>query len=168
MDLFRASERLMRMDEAAWARHANPLSVFSRFSILPLLALAVWSRLWIGWLFLVPVAAVILWTFLNPRLFGPPAHRDGWAWHGVRGERIFLLRADSPVPRRYLRAARLLSALAALGLVAIAWGLWRLEPIATLAGLVLAMGAKAWLVDRMAALSRETPDIPLDAPGRNR
>jgi hypothetical protein len=31
-----------------WMRHANPVSVWTRFAVLPLLALAVWSREWIG------------------------------------------------------------------------------------------------------------------------
>ena len=42
-------ERLMKMDDAAWKRHANPWSAWTRTLILPLLALTVWSRVWIGW-----------------------------------------------------------------------------------------------------------------------
>jgi hypothetical protein len=30
----------------SWMRHANPVSVWTRFAVLPLLALAVWSREW--------------------------------------------------------------------------------------------------------------------------
>ena len=32
-----------------WMRHASPVSVWTRFAVLPLLAAAVWSRDWIGW-----------------------------------------------------------------------------------------------------------------------
>lgn len=33
------AERLMGMDAASWERHANPLSVYTRYAALPLLAL---------------------------------------------------------------------------------------------------------------------------------
>src|SRR4029453_10046537 len=33
----------------SWMRHANPWSVWTRFAVLPLLILAIWSRDWIGW-----------------------------------------------------------------------------------------------------------------------
>ena len=56
MDIFKAAERLMAMDDAAWTRHANPWSGISRFSCGPLLILAIWSRDWIGWWSLIPIA----------------------------------------------------------------------------------------------------------------
>ena len=37
--VYRAMERLMGMSDQVWARHASPWSVYSRFAILPLLAL---------------------------------------------------------------------------------------------------------------------------------
>jgi len=37
-------------------RHANPISVWTRFAVLPLLALSIWSPVWIGWWSLVPIA----------------------------------------------------------------------------------------------------------------
>mgnify|MGYP000014381694 FL=1 len=43
-DLFEAMQRLMRMDEESWKRHANPRSVYSRMTVLPLLTLALLSR----------------------------------------------------------------------------------------------------------------------------
>lgn len=58
----KTSERLMGMTDETWARHANPWSVYTRFSILPLFALAVWSRAWIGWGALIAVTAVVFWT----------------------------------------------------------------------------------------------------------
>jgi hypothetical protein len=37
------------LDGENWMRHANPVSVWTRFAVLPLLAAAIWSRDWIGW-----------------------------------------------------------------------------------------------------------------------
>lgn len=55
-----------------WMRHANPVSVWTRYSVLPVMVAAFWSRVWIGWWCLVPGVLSILWMFLNPVLFGPP------------------------------------------------------------------------------------------------
>jgi hypothetical protein len=41
--------KLFGLEGDAWMRHANPVSVWTRFAVLPLGALAVWSRQWIGW-----------------------------------------------------------------------------------------------------------------------
>lgn len=60
------TEKLMGMDDRVWARHANPWSGWTRVATLPLLAVAIWSREWIGWWALLAVAAVALWTWLNP------------------------------------------------------------------------------------------------------
>ncbi len=54
--------RLFGLEGEAWMRHANPASVWTRFAALPLLALALWSRVWIGWWALLPVAAALAWT----------------------------------------------------------------------------------------------------------
>ncbi|WP_377193710.1 DUF6653 family protein [Ruegeria meonggei] len=38
------------MKDEVWLRHANPWSVWARvLTPLPLLALAIWSRAWIGY-----------------------------------------------------------------------------------------------------------------------
>jgi len=41
--------RLFGLQGDHWMRHADPWSVWTRFLALPLLALAAWSRVWIGW-----------------------------------------------------------------------------------------------------------------------
>ena len=48
------------MDDDSWARHANPWSVWTRVPILPLLALAIWSRSWIGWWAVLPVLLLVV------------------------------------------------------------------------------------------------------------
>jgi hypothetical protein len=79
----------------AWMRHANPLSVWTRFSCLSLVVIAVWSRAWIGWYCLIPVAATSAWMWLNPRLFDVPASTRNWASKAVFGERIWLDRKNN-------------------------------------------------------------------------
>lgn len=148
-DFYRAAEHLMTMDEATWARHANPWSVYTRFTCLPLIALAIWSRAWLGWWALVPLALAILWTWANPRLFPAPTTLDSWAARGVLGERVFLNRAQTPVARHHIRIAHILTGLSLAGVLVLAYGLWALNPWATLCGLILTILPKVWFVDRM-------------------
>ena len=149
MDIFKAAERMMRMDDATWARHANPWSVYTRFSCLPLLVVAIWSRDWIGgWAFLV-MALTLAWTFVNPRLFSEPATLDSWASKGVLGERHFLARAARPVPTHHVTWAKILTWVSGSGAIVLAYGLWRLDLWATLCGLSITVLGKVWFVDRM-------------------
>lgn len=50
MTFERTIARPFGMDDATWLRHAHPWSVILRFTVLPLLILAFWNRLWLGWL----------------------------------------------------------------------------------------------------------------------
>jgi hypothetical protein len=84
-DVFRSLERLMAMDDRVWRRHANPWSGWTRVAALPLLVLAIWSRVWIGWWALVAVWLVVVWTWLNPRLFPEPRTLDAWMSRGRAG-----------------------------------------------------------------------------------
>lgn len=147
--LMGGAERLMGMNDRVWARHANPLSVWTRIlTPLPLLSLAIWSRVWLGWGAVLPVGLALLWIWVNPRLFPPPATLDSWAAQGVMGERVFL-RRRALIAAHHLRAAGVLTALSALGLLPWVWGLWVLDPWAVVAGILLISGAKTWFVDRM-------------------
>lgn len=149
LDIFKAAERLMGMNDAAWARHANPWSVFTRFTCLPLIVLAIWSRGWLGWWALGALALALLWTWLNPRLFAPPKTTDSWAAKGVMGERLFLNRHEVPIAAHHVRMAHVLTGVSAVGMIILIWGLIILDPWATICGLVLSMGPKVWFVDRM-------------------
>lgn len=159
MDIGRLSERMMGMDDATWARHSNPLSGWSRVSILPLLTLAIWSRVWLGWHALWFVALVLLWTWANPRLFGPPKSDAAWMTQGICGERIWLARSSRPIPHHHERTARILNIAAGLSVLVLGLGLWRLDFGLTVAGLVAAMGAKLWFLDRMVWLKTETDAV---------
>ena len=160
-DIRSMTERAMGMDEATWARHANPWSGWTRVSILPLFALAVWSRVWLGWGALVPLALVLAWTWINPRLFAEPKSLDNWMSQAVLGERVWLARQDRPIARHHQNSARLLSIAAGIGVVILVYGLWALDIGFTIAGLILAMGAKLWFLDRMVWLNSETTETKL-------
>ena len=148
--------RAFRMSDAVWARHANPWSVWTRLSVLPLIALAVWSRVWIGpWCWLA-VAAALAWTWFNPRVFPVPQPARSWASRGVFGERVWLARGRVAVPARHRLAPNLLSGLALAGLPVLVFGLVQLAVWPTVCGVVLMSVAKLWFVDRMVWLYDDT------------
>ena len=158
MTLERRIASLFAMDEATWARHANPWSGWSRFVALPLLALAGWSRVWLGWGAVLPVAAALAWIYWNPRLFAPPLHWNAWITRGVLGERIWLDRDVAPVPKRHLRMPNILSAVVAVGVVLTLYGVVALSPWPVLMGIAVATLAKLWFIDRMVWLHNDTKD----------
>jgi len=137
------------MTDPVWERHANPWSGATRLPILPLLALAIFARAWIGWWCLVPIAILLAWAWANPRAFGPPAHTRHWMSRAVLGERVWLNAETVTIPPHHARAALWLGILSGAGLVPLAWGLWVLDPWAVVAGCVVTVLAKLWFLDRM-------------------
>lgn len=153
-------EKLMTMDEAGWARHANKWSVYTRYTVFPLLALAIWSRTWIGAISLIPVALVCLWAWLNPRLFPPPLSTRSWASKAVLGERIWLARR-AVVPARDMAAGMsVLIALNAFSTLILAVGLLVLSLPLTLGGLIAVIIFKSWFLDRMVWLYEVSDEPP--------
>jgi len=153
-------ERMMGLTDQAWDRHANPLSVYSRYSVLPLFILAVWSRVWIGWWCLLPLALVVIWARINPHLFPPPATTRSWAARAVLGERVWLNRKSVSIPAEDARWAVGLSVLNGLGLIPLAYGLWVLDAGWTVAGTAMIMIGKSWFLDRMTRLYDRMADHP--------
>ena len=137
-----------------WMRHANPVSVWTRFAVLPLLAVSVWSREWIGWWSLVPVALSLIFMMVNPLLFRPPASTRNWASKGVFGERIWADRTEVDIPAQFRsgRVQAVIYGAQLLGIVALGYGLVRLDLVVTIVGMVLAQTAKSWYIDRMVLL----------------
>jgi hypothetical protein len=150
------TERTMSMTDDVWDKHANPWSGWSRMSIPPLFVFAVWSRDWIGWWSLALIGLVVLWTWWNPRAFNRPANLENWMSKGVLGERVWLARAQAPVPIHHRHMPHLLAVASGLGLLPLARGLWHLEAWPTLTGLILIMGGKLWFLDRMVWLLADT------------
>ena len=154
--------RLFAMDEATWARHANPWSVWTRFTALPLLLAAVWSHAVLGWGALLPVALVLAWIWVNPRAFPPPRSTESWAARATFGERLWLDRNRRVVPRRHRRLPHVLSTLGGLGFALAVAGALALRFWPMLAGLLLCVLAKLWFCDRMVWLYE---DMAASDPG---
>jgi hypothetical protein len=137
------------MDDATWFRHANPWSVWTRSSVMPLVILAVWSRDWLGAWSWFAIAASVVWMWVNPRIFRRPSSMDSWASRGVLGERVWLNRDVVPLPQRHRVAPRVLNGVTAIGTAFVVWGLVTLEVWPTLLGSVLVYCGKLWFLDRM-------------------
>ena len=85
----------------SWMKHANPASVWTRFTVVSLFALAVWSRDWIGIWCLIPIALSIVWMFVNPLFFKEPRSTRNWASRAVLGERIWVDRDKVELPEQF-------------------------------------------------------------------
>lgn len=147
-----------KMDEETWARHANPWSVWTRFTAWPVLALAAWSRAWLGRWAAVPLVGALLWTWYNPRIFGKPASTDNWASKAVLGERVWANRKEVPVPERHRLLPSILNGVAGLGGLLAIWGVLRLKVWPTLLGSALIYAGKVWYLDRMVWLYEDMKD----------
>lgn len=142
------AERLMTMSDDVWERHANPWSGWTRMTTLPLFAVAVWSRVWLSWWCLIPIALVCLWTWWNPRAFRKTDKLDNWMSKGVLGERVWLARKARPIPKHHRLMPQILSWISGIGLLPLAWGLWALEPWPVVTGLIVVIGGKIWFLER--------------------
>jgi hypothetical protein len=140
-----------RMTDEVWKRHANPWSVWTRFGAIPLMILAIWSRVWLGWWCLVPIAAVIVWLWLNPRVFAPVENPTSWPAKGIYGEKLWLMERQR-VPAGYRGVLRLLMGVAALGFAILAFGLITLEVWPTVFGASLIVLGQLWRIDRLGLL----------------
>ena len=160
MTFERGFEVAMAMDDATWRRHANPWSVWTRATVLPLVILAIWSRTWFGSWSWVLVGISVLWMWLNPRVFAPPRSMDNWASRGVLGERVWLNRRNVPVPPHHRFAPRILHTITAVGTVFVVLGLIELAVWPTVLGAALIYCGKLWFLDRMAWLFRDMQEHP--------
>jgi hypothetical protein len=137
------------LDDESWMRHAHPWSVWGRVTILPLLIAAIWSRVWLGWWSLVPIALAIAWTWVQPHVLEPPASTDNWASKSVLGERVWTRRDEVTVPDRHAFVPHLLNGINGAASLVLAWGLWQLELWPIACGAIVTYLAKFWYLDRM-------------------
>ncbi|MEJ2888121.1 DUF6653 family protein [Actinomycetospora aeridis] len=148
--------RLFGLSGDRWMRHANPWSVWTRFAVLPLLALAAWSRVWIGWWALLAAAVVVVFTVVNPLLFAPPRSTRHWASKAVFGERIVSEKGaeKGAIPEQFAgsRVPVVTSSLQVVALAALVVGLVRLDLLLAVTGVLFCQCAKAWYLDRTVLL----------------
>ena len=97
--------RLFGLQGDTWMRHANPVSVWTRFAVLPLIAASIWSRDWIGWWSLVPLVLSLVFMMVNPLLFPQPRSTRNWTSKSVLGERVWADRDTVELPEQF-RASR--------------------------------------------------------------
>lgn len=157
-DIGEFAQQWMGMTDTVWEHHANPMSGWSRVPVLPLLALSIWCRIWIGWLCAVPIGLIMLWIWLNPRVFPIPTSTDNWMSKGVLGERVWLNKKTIPIARHHFTIATKLNLLAGLGMIPAVIGLYQLNGWMTISGITTMMMAKLWFLDRMVWLFEEMKD----------
>jgi len=148
----------------AWMRHANPASVWTRFAVLPLLVLTIWSRDRIGWWCLVPIVLLVVWLMVNPLFFRQPDSTRNWASRAVFGERLWTGRHRSSFPEEFRSAVPAVAQGAQIiGLVPMIYGLVVLDPAASVCGMLIVQVGKCWYLDRMVllfeAVQRTDPEV---------
>lgn len=149
--------KLMSMDEAAWERHANPFSVWSRaITGLPVILGAIWSIRPFGWWSILFILSACFWIWINPRLFSVPKHTDNWASKVTFGERIWLNRKFQEIPAHHANWAFALSLIAGIGFIVAVVSAYLNLLLPTLVGGVISWFGKMWFCDRMVWLFHDT------------
>ncbi|HEY9814308.1 MAG TPA: DUF6653 family protein [Candidatus Obscuribacterales bacterium] len=153
---------LFRLDEKTWQGHSNPWCFWTRLTVIPLLFLAIWSRVWIGEWALVFVVLALLWNWYNARIFPVPKSTKNWASKSVFGERVWINRQQVPIPDHHRIFPKALTGLSVVGLAISVNGLWAFKLPFVLLGLMLMYIGKLWFLDRMVWLYEDmkntTPD----------
>ncbi|MBF8193805.1 hypothetical protein ITP53_50640 [Nonomuraea sp. K274] len=149
----------LHMSDESWKRHANPWSVWTRLAAIPLIPAAIWSREWLDWWCLVPVAAVMVWLWLNPFVFRPVHTPTAWSSKGIYGEKLWF-KDKWPVSADHRRIQRLLIVVGGpAGFALIGYGLVTLEIWPTAFGATLMVLGQLWRIDRFAQLYEEQKRI---------
>jgi len=159
MDILKKTTEFFGLNNETWLQHSNPWSVWTRLFILPLLALAVWSHIWIGIYNLIPIGLLVLWTWINPRFFGKPKSTKHWSSKAVFGERVWLRKKEHNIPKHHIHAARILNIITGAGLPFLVYGLYKLNLWSVILGLVLVILGKMWFLDRMVWLYEDMKGV---------
>lgn len=142
--------QLFNLTDENWMKHANPWSVWTRYSVLPLIVIAFWSRLWIGWWCLIPGVLSILWMFFNPVFFKAPKSTRNWASKSVLGERVYLNRDNISIPEIHQGPAiKILNVISSFGMLLSIWAIVEYSIWGAFLGIALAYLGKSWYLDRM-------------------
>ena len=151
---------LFNLDDESWMRHANPWSVWTRFTVLPLILLAFWSRLWLGWWCLLPAVLGIIWVFVNPLVFPKPQSTRNWASRCVLGERVYLNRDKIPIPAIHKSPIyNILNGISFVGLLLAIWATVNYSVWGVVMGIALTFLGKGWFLDRMVWLYEDMKSV---------
>ena len=146
------------LSDETWMRHANPMSVWTRYAAFPFLISAIWSRLWLGWWAAIPLTIVVGWLIWNPRAFPRPRSTDNWASKAVLGERIWVGLKRSELPQHFRMVLQISTTIGMIGLLSLIYGLYVFDPGVTILSSLLVVTAKTWFIDRMVWLFDEVKD----------
>ncbi|MFC4891577.1 DUF6653 family protein [Pseudofrancisella aestuarii] len=150
MTLERKVAKVFNLTDDNWMKHANPWSVWTRYSVLPLIVLAFWSRIWIGWWCIIPGIISLLWMFLNPVFFSKPRSTKNWASKSVLGERVYLNRDRIEIPNIHKTPLyTILNTISSIGMILAIWAIIYYSVWGAIFGTVLAYIGKSWYLDRM-------------------
>ena len=150
MTFERKLANLFNLNDANWMKHANPISVWTRYTVLPIIILSVWSRDWIGWWSLIPIFLSVFWTYFNPVFFHRPISTRNWASKAVLGERIYLNRDQVPIPEHHdTGLLHLLNGIAGIGFFLSIWAAITYSFWGAIIGIAIAYLGKSWFLDRM-------------------
>ena len=95
----------------------------------------------------------LIWLAINPMFFSKPRSTRNWASKGVLGERVWSEGDHSTFPPEFrTRALTVAAVYQSIGMAAFGYGLWVLNPLAAVLGLLIVQGGKAWYIDRMVLL----------------
>lgn len=160
MTLERRISKIFNLTDENWMKHSNPCSVWTRYSVLPLIVLAFWSRLWIGWWCLIPGALSMFWMFFNPIFFSKPKSTKNWASKSVLGERIYLNRDKVEIPAIHKKPIhRILNSISSVGMLVATWATINYSIWGAILGIALAYLGKSWYLDRMVWLYEDMKEL---------
>lgn len=142
--------KFFNLTDENWMKHSNPWSVWTRYSVLPLIVFAFWSRIWIGWWCLIPGIVSLLWMFFNPIFFPRPSSTKNWASRSVMGERVFLNRDTIKIPEIHTGGIHtILNLISSSGMIIAIWATVTYSIWGAILGIALAYLGKSWYLDRM-------------------
>ncbi|MEJ8474533.1 DUF6653 family protein [Roseibium algae] len=145
--------KALGMDPAVWQRHASPWSVYSRMATLPFLICAIWSHNLYGFgVAAIATIAVLVWLWINPRLFPAPKSTDSWASKATFGERIWLNRMSVPIPPQEAKTALVLSLVTGVGFLVALYGAYADELLIAGTGMIVTYAGKLVFLNRMVQL----------------
>lgn len=150
MTIERKIAKAFNLTDENWMKHANPISVWSRYSVLPIIIIAFWSRIWIGWWCLIPGVLSFIWMFFNPVIFNKPRSTKNWASKAVLGERVFLNRDNIKIPCHHkVSLYKILNGISSIGYFLAVWSIIFFSKWGAVLGVTMTYLGKSWYLDRM-------------------